>query len=446
MTHATAAGVYATLDDWIAHEVIPFSLDSQADFNAAVDKVIASLGDSVELLGYGEALHGGDELLVLRNRLFQRLVETHGYSAIALESSFPRGRILNEYVLGRGPDSYETVRDTGISHTFGKLEANRELVEWMREYNADPAHQTKLHFYGFDSPTEATGTDSPRQTLDFALNYLSSVDSTKGQEYRERIEALLGEDADWENPAAVFDPSAAIGQSERAKALRVETEELIAELLVRRPEFVAKSEKASYLEAVQFAVEARQLLHYHAVLAQASDSRQASLLGIRDAIMADNLAYIVSSEKGRGKVMAFAHNSHLKRGKVEWQWWNETLIWYPVGSHLNEIFSHRYAVIGSAVGESTANGIGQPEAGTLEARLTSAPGPVRFIPTHQGQGLNAQEIAALPLRSVGEKNRSYMEPLNARSFTEYDWFVILDSATYSRGWPSLEAWSGSAEQ
>src|SRR5437660_9841416 len=92
MTHA--AIVYATLDDWMAHEAIPFSLDSRPDFNAAVDQVIDSLGDSVALLGFGEALHGGEELLVLRNQLFQRLVEASGYSAIAIDSSFPRGPIV----------------------------------------------------------------------------------------------------------------------------------------------------------------------------------------------------------------------------------------------------------------------------------------------------------------------------------------------------------------
>ncbi|MEO6888534.1 MAG: erythromycin esterase family protein, partial [Ktedonobacteraceae bacterium] len=185
MTHA--ARVYTTLDDWTAHEAIPFSLASRPDFNAAVDTVIDSLGDAVELLGFGEALHGGEELLVLRNQLFQRLVEAHGYSAIAIESSFPRGPIINEYVLGRGPASYEAVQDTGWSHGFGKLEANRELVKWMRHYNADPAHQRKLQFYGFDSPTETTDTDSPRQTLYVALDYLSSVDDASGQEYRKRI-------------------------------------------------------------------------------------------------------------------------------------------------------------------------------------------------------------------------------------------------------------------
>jgi len=46
--------------------------------DTAVEKVIASLGDSVELLGFGEALHGGKDILILRNRLFQRLVEVIG--------------------------------------------------------------------------------------------------------------------------------------------------------------------------------------------------------------------------------------------------------------------------------------------------------------------------------------------------------------------------------
>jgi len=56
---------YETVDDWIAGESIPVSFDARNRFNAAVDKVIASLGDSVELLGFGEALHGGEEILEL---------------------------------------------------------------------------------------------------------------------------------------------------------------------------------------------------------------------------------------------------------------------------------------------------------------------------------------------------------------------------------------------
>ena len=242
-----------SLDDLIAREAIPFSVNSSSTFNAAVDRVIASLGDSVELLGFGEALHGGKDILILRNRLFQRLVEAYGYSAIAIESSFPRAHIVNEYVSGRGPASYEAVQDIGFSHGFGRLDANRDLVEWMWGYNADPSHRVKLQFYGFDSPTEMTGTDSPRQALHFVLDYLASIDSTSGQEYRERIDSLLGEDSNWENPAAMMDPTKSVGLSSEAMQLRIETEELISELRVRRPELVTKSDESSYLEAVQYA-------------------------------------------------------------------------------------------------------------------------------------------------------------------------------------------------
>ncbi|MBN2487831.1 MAG: erythromycin esterase family protein [Methanosarcinaceae archaeon] len=431
--------MYNTLDDWILHETIPFSVDSSETFNASVDNVIASLGDSVELLGFGEALHGGEDILILRNRLFQRLVEAHGYSAIAIESSFPRAHVVNEYIAGRGPASYETVQDAGFSHGFGKLDANRELVEWMRAYNADPTHRVKLRFYGFDSPTEMYSSDSPRQILNFVLDYLASIDSASSQEHRQRIDLLLGQDSDWENPAAMMDPTKSVGLSPAAAALRVETEELISELRIRRPELVAKSNKSRYLEAAQYASVARQLLNYHAALARKSKSSKRIVegLGLRDAMMADNLAYMVSRERGRGKVLAFAHNSHLKCGKVEWQLGPDLLIWWPAGAHLNEMFGSRYAVIGTAVGVSEANGIVQPEDGTLEALLTAVPGPVRFIPTHKGQGLSTSEIAALPTRSGSTKNSTYFA-LTPQSLTDFDWLAVLNSTAYNRGGPPLQ--------
>lgn len=431
--------IHATLDSWIRHESIPFSFDSPETFNAAIDRVIASLDASVELLGFGEAFHGGEEILMLRNRLFQRLVEMHGYSAIAVESSFPRSHIINEYVAGRGPSSYDGLQEAGFSHCFGRLDANRELVEWMRAYNADPTHVVKLQFYGFDSPTEMMFSDSPRQVLHFVLDYLASIDIASGEEHRQRIDQLLGRDSDWENPAAAMDPTKSIGSSPAATALRIETEDLIAELGARRPELVGKSDESLYLEAFHYATVALQLLNYHAVLARTSGKqgdRLVSGLGLRDVMMADNLDYIVSREHSRGKVLAFAHNSHLQRGKAEWQLGTDLLTWWPAGAHLNELFGQCYAVIGTAVGVSDENGIGQPEADTLEARLISVPEQARFIPTHKGQGLPASEIAALPIRSGSVKNPTYF-PITPQSLADFDWLAVLDRAAYSRGGPPL---------
>jgi erythromycin esterase-like protein len=426
MTHP--APQHATLDDWIAREAAPVADASPAALEAAIATILASLGDSVELLGFGEALHGGEDVLMLRNRLFRQLVTAHGFCAIAIESSFPRGRLTNDYVLGRGPASYDALIETGFSHGFGQLEANRELVEWMREYNLEASHSVKLHFYGFDQPALAAGPASPSQVLRLALDYLAEVDGIAAGAYRDRIDPLLGQDDGWENPVAWYNAENPVGLSPNAQALRIATEDLATELRIRRPEFVAKSDEDRYLEAVHHASLARQFLSFYADVARAP-SRS---LGVRDALMADNLAYIVARERARGKVLAFAHNMHLQRGEAEMPAGPDTYRWWPAGAHLNAIFGPRYAVIGSAVGVSEANGIGQPEADTLEARLTAVPGPLVLVPTHRGQGLPDEEVAGLPTRSGSQKNPSYFS-LNPQSLSSFDWLAVLDSTAYNRG-------------
>jgi erythromycin esterase-like protein len=422
--------MHETLQDWIAQEAISFSLDSPASLDGAIDRMMAELGPEVELLGIGEAMHAlsdGHDLMIFRNRLFERLVEAHGFSAIAVESSFPRGRLIDEFVKGRGPAQYDAVQEAGLSHGFGRYSANRELIEWMRVYNAEPSHQLKLSFYGFDSPTEMMGTDSPRQTLHFALDYLASINGeneSNSAARRERIDSLLGQDADWENPAAMMDPTKSIGRSPQAAALRIEADDFVTELAIRRPELSAKSGDERFLEAMQHARVARWLLGYHAVLAWNSDQRIARCLGMRDALMAENLEHIHQRERGRGKVLAFAHNSHLKRGMASWQLGPHALTWWPAGAQLNCAMGKRFAVIGHAAGISPANGIGQPEPRTLEAQLMASPGPARLIATHRGEGLPSAEIAALPTRSGSSTNPGYF-PLTGQSIAEFDWLVMV---------------------
>jgi erythromycin esterase-like protein len=428
--------VHATLAAWIAREAMPFSVDSLSSFNAAVDYVIASLGDSVDLLAFGEALHYGEDILILRNRLFQRLVEAHGYSALAIEGSVLRAHLVNEYVAGRGPAAYAAVQDSGFSWGHGQFDANRELVEWMRSYNADPSRRVTLQFYGFDVMSALTGTDSPRHSLHVVLDYLTSPDPASDQMRRQRIDTLLGADADWGDLDAVLDPTQARERSEAVTELRIVTDDLLTELQIRRPEFIRRRDADRYAEAVHHASVARQVLNLHAAWARESNEGLDEVSGIRDAGMADNLAYAVSRERGRGKVLAFAHNAHVQRGQIQNVWDGRLYSWWPAGAHLTEMFGPRYAVIGSAVGMSEANGIGQPEAGTLEARLTAVPGPALFIPTHQGHGLPPSDIVALPIRSRSSRNPTYF-PLTPQSVTDFDWLAVVDTTAYTRGGPPL---------
>jgi erythromycin esterase len=417
---------YDSLDEWIGREAISSSLES-SELESAVDRVVAELGEQVELLGIGEPTHGVEEFLRFRNCVFRRLVERHGYTAIALESSFPRGAIVDDYVLGNGEArSFEDVQETGFSHNFARMAANRELVEWMRSYNgATP--RARIHFYGFDSPTEMTGADSPRQLLMVAIDFLGTVDAGRASSYREQVEPLLGDDAVWAAPGATFDASKSIGRSPNATLLRSATEDLICELCVRRQELVASRDGHRYAEALHCARHARQLLNYHAVLATPSATRYADCLGLRDLMMAENLAYIVERERdartGRARVLAFAHNSHLKCGLAEWQWGPQRIAWWPAGEHVRSAMGRRYAVIGVGVGTSGAMGVGEPEAGSLESRLMAAPGSAQLLVTHGGKQLPGEAVDAI----VSRAGTPQYFPFTRESLRDFDAIAVLDS-------------------
>jgi erythromycin esterase len=431
-----------SLEEWVARDALPFTIDPPETLHAAVDRLVSALPASLELLGLGEALHGGEELLLFRNQLFMRLVTAHGYRALAIESSFPRAEAVQAYIAGHGPATYEAIAEAGFSHGFGQLAANRELVEWMRQYNRDPSHTVKLRFYGFDLPTGAIGVAGPRQSLERALACLSAVDGGSGEAHRQRIEPLLGEDGDWENTAAYRDPALSPGGSPQAAALRAATEDLITELRARRLELGNDANEGQHAKALLYAAMTRQLLSFHAALARGAG--QAELLGIRGALMADNLAFIAERERGRGKALVFAHNAHVRRGMMtglpSWRQARDvgSFSWWPAGAYLDRMLGERYAVIGTALGVSAENGIAPSESGTLEAMLTSPSAPARLIPTHRGAGLAAEAIAALPTRAASESNRSYA-PLSPQSLSHFDWLAVLNSVSYHRGGRPLPA-------
>ena len=417
------------LEEWIAHEAVRFDPADPDSVVSATDQVIGSLGPGVELLGLGEALHGSEEILLLRNRMFERLVERHGFSAVVIETSSPQARAINEYVVGVRARSDPEV-EAWFGSGFGLLEANRELVEWLRRRNSDAPD--RLHFYGFDLPLGAGGLASPSRVLDIALDYLEPVDPARAQAHRERIASLVGDPGEWERPAAMFDPAQSIGLGAGATKLRIAVLDLITDLRIHGPEYAANSEPLAYADALHHAELARKLLDAHAALA--TPGAYAGMLGIRDLIMADNLLHFVETERGRGKVLVFSASGHLKRGTMQWHLppGDDVKEWWPAGSHLTQAMGARYAVIGMALGESEANGLGAPEPGTIEAAMAAAGGSL-LIPTRH-------KIDAAPVRTGSTLNPTYSW-LTSASFTDFEWLVFLPTTTYHRGGLPLTDWS-----
>jgi erythromycin esterase-like protein len=439
---------FASVEEWIDRASIPFS---DANFNSAVDQMMSALGDRISILGFGEALHGGEEHFALRNRVFQRLVEAHGYTAITIEITDTRARLVNDYIAGRGAATYEEIQDSGFSYGSGLYVDNRELVEWMKQYNADPAHAVKLSFYGTVPTEQGETTESPRRALETALTYVQSVDAAAATRYREIMAPLWGVDADWERPAAAIQqqimarlmagdngrsqnpPEASLqfGISPRAQALRLAVDDVDSELRLRQPELVAASNRALFNDAMHDLLVARNVLALHAALAR-GDSL-GTLVSKRDAMAGEHMLYIAERE-GRGKVMVHLHNVHLRRTRTALPWYE----FLPTGAHLDQLFGERFAVIGGAVGASEENFIGAPEAGSIEARLL-ARGSDCFLPTWRGRKLPEGALAALPVRSRAARPYITYEPLTPQLVADLDGIAFFRSSTHTRGMP---AWPG----
>lgn len=281
-------------------------LDDPVSLGLALDELLDERTEPPVLLALGEPTHGIEAFPLLRNEILGHLVE-RGYRSIALETDYFAASVVDEYVAGKAAE-LDTVLATGFSHGFGAVPGNRELVEWLREYNDGGAPADRVRFHGFDAPLEMSAAPSPRRALSQVRGYLPA---TLRPESAHDLDALLGGDADWTNQAAMLDPTASIGGSERARALRIVADDL-ASALHRASPGLRSADPAGYDGARAHARTAEGLLRYHAAMASPGPDRFAALSSLRSEMMAENLLAIVAQEQGRGPCLVFAHNAHLQ--------------------------------------------------------------------------------------------------------------------------------------
>ncbi len=306
------------------------------------------------LLGLGEARHFVEELGESRNEIFRHLVEHEGYRSFAIESDCLRGLVVDDYVT-TGAGALDDVMERGFSHGFGALPANRELVRWMRSYNAE--HGGRLRFFGFDGPLEYWA-ESPRQ----ALTALCALLDGPLPHAAETLDALLGPDDRWTNEATVMDPSQSIGRSADAERLGLLADDLVALLDTQLPRLGAKERERAAL----YARTAVGLLRYHRWMADTSPVRIGRLSGLRDAMMAANLRAVAE----HGPALVFAHNLHLQRNTSLMSFGEQTLEWQSAGAIIEVHLGDRYAFLASALGTA---GDDAPPPDTVEGILSTLP-------------------------------------------------------------------------
>jgi erythromycin esterase-like protein len=122
-------------------------LERDDDLNPLLDQI----GDA-RLVLLGEATHGTAEFYTWRARLSRRLIETKGFSFVAVEGDWPDCYRVNRFVKG---GEGGTARE--VLHAFERwptwMWANTEVADfadWLRGHNRDRPAARRAGFYGLD--------------------------------------------------------------------------------------------------------------------------------------------------------------------------------------------------------------------------------------------------------------------------------------------------------
>ena len=332
---------------WIAAHATPVGASDGAP-DAQEAKAIRQLIGAARVVALGEPAHGAHEPLAYRNRLIRFLVQHEGVTAVILESGLAQGRRLNDYVLGGVGDPVAIARE-GLSWGFGALQANIDIMIWLRAFNAArPRRPVRL--YGAD----ASGGDDKDSfgyaglAVDDVTAYLAEAAPARSADLRGRLAAFSGRFT----PDAYRDYTVAERQA-LSRAL-ADADDLVAAL---PPDLTS----ARAVEAHEWAVHEVRDCRYLEAIFQAwpkpgEDPLPAlmALSEIRDRAMADHLLWLLGREGPGGRVFYFGHNGHVSAASRGVQRAYPTVTFPPaIGTHLRAVLGDDYrAVLTSSTGNS----------------------------------------------------------------------------------------------
>jgi len=260
--------------------------------------------------------HGTHELLRLRNRLFQYLVEESDFTAIAAESGVTESMLAEDFVMGKAVDSKSAARSVFSNNRTIAYVENLELLEWMRRHNASVPPSRKIHFYGIDMSGQINGDFvQSRMTLDAALSYLRGVDSDLASQFQRRLDPFLPKF--FETFGTPRTPDYRTLREDERDTLTSTIADLISVFERHRVEFIAASTQQEYLAGYRNAIAARQLDNHFRVRPEGKGGNPldfAEPSSARDSAMSENVLWTLAQDGSRRRVFVYAAMAHVHRG------------------------------------------------------------------------------------------------------------------------------------
>jgi len=420
----SSAMAYAADDGlakWAATHALPVATVDSAANDSDLVPLVSAIG-SARVVALGEPMHGVHEPLAFRNRLFRSLVERKGFTAIALESGFTESIHARSFIE-RGAGDPDTATRTGLSSGFGRYLENRELIQWMRDYNAaaSSAGHRKIRLYGVDLPAGAR-LSGPRRALDSALTFLALADSTAAQRIRDSVSDALP-------PTDVRE----FGSLSVAAQRELDTSiEAVAKALQKsRKSLIARSSQDEYRWAEHNIQVAHQLAKCLPLTppANADISLWPKVLTCRDSAMAANVQWALENEGRDGRLFVFAHNGHVMSAKEDGRRMAKVREKPSMmGLYLRRAYGQDLYII-AMVCATTSKGLiaATPlEDGSIESTLSAVGRPLMFLDVRMARQ-NADEHTWLSVPRSMNANVSAQTLITLSSAV--DAFVFKDTLT-----------------
>jgi erythromycin esterase-like protein len=254
----------------------------------------------------GESTHGTREFYRERARLTRRLIEEKGFTLLLLEADWPDAYDVNEFLHGRG-----AATSTDALRTFTRFplwmwnnEEVRDLVDWLREYNARDSTTRPVGVYGMDLYSV---TDS----MEAVIAFLRTVDSGAARRAEDRYRCLKRYRSNgMENYAADV-----VSGARSCKAAAVAQFQELTERVTRAVNDHEPGDDALISAWQNSRVVANGEAYY-----RTSASGTALSWNLRDQHMADTIDAVAQHLSGGAsrpaKVVVWAHNSHLGDARV----------------------------------------------------------------------------------------------------------------------------------
>jgi erythromycin esterase len=272
--------------------------------------------EGVQFIGLGEATHGTSEFFKIKGRLVEFLVSEMGFTAIALESTSSNCEAIDDYIVSGKGDLYTALGLQGYAPW--DTEEMASLLSWLKEYNHKVPDEKKVRFYGIDFIA------FPKVGTTEVLAYLKNYAPEKARLTDSLFHIFeIGKD----DSSAVFSLDQLIEYFNKNKDRLVSVSSL--------SEWQKMLRHLELLEQRHFAfVGVPKNMHYQRFS--------------RDDYMAQNLLYLVQSERPNTKFIFSAHNDHVKI---------DTLNNFPggktVGFDLFQQYGDKYYAFGLQCNEGT---------------------------------------------------------------------------------------------